>query len=973
MTQNSFTNTVEAGQARTVLHSPLTMPNATSFLWNSKMVAQVNCRGYMSAQFMQPEPSKYSHAPNLEAKTFIQPEQPYYADHPGRFFYIKNEDTGELFSAPYEPMRVELDSFCFSAGLSDIKWVISKWGLSITITLSLSQQWVVELWSVEVVNSTNEDKNISIYPCFSIGYMSWMNQSAEFNAKLSAIVASSVTPYQKVDDYFKNQQLKDLTFMIADQQPDSWCCNFLTFKGEGGIHNPSMLQQPSLDNLAAYYETPVGVQQFKKSLSPGQTHTIKLVFGPAKDEDEIQKIKTNLLIEKKGFELVKQQYHDYVMQSSGNLHITSPDQDFDHYVNYWLPRQVFYHGDVNRLSTDPQTRNFLQDAMGMIYIAPEVTRQRLLQALSQQKLSGAMPDGILLSPDAELKYINQVPHTDHCVWLAICLQAYLDETADTSILTEQVAFEASEPAIEQTASVKVHLDKAMQWLLSATDRRGLSYIEQGDWCDPMNMVGYKGQGVSAWLSLASAYAIQCWTRVCQTYLPSDLLKASQAQIAQFTLAAESLNKSVNQYCWDGDWFARGITDDGRVFGTKADHQGRIFLNPQSWAMLSNAANSQQQAAMIKQIFTQLATPYGVSMLAPSFTQMHEDIGRVTQKSPGVSENGSVYNHAAMFYCFALYTKGLGHLAFDVLKRMLPNQTNGKTQGQLPVFVPNYYRGAYYQYPDHAGRSSHLFNTGTVAWYLRCVVEGLCGLKGCENDLLIQPNLPEHWPSLKAKRMFRGASIELEVIKTDDLENSIVCVNGQPVSDNKISDVKAGQLYKVKVQLAAKVPITPKLTIVIGVSGTGKSVVAEQVASINQHVYIDADDFHDEQAKHKMASGRPLTDSDRAPWLARIQQFLTMLLDNRQSCVLAYSGLKANHRALFKKLGFDVQFVHLNVAPEVIAARLQQRQGHFFEPSLLASQIDAFEVPSATEGVITIDANKPLDDIVSQINQELSSD
>ena len=123
----------------------------------------------------------------------------------------------------------------------------------------------------------------------------------------------------------------------------------------------------------------------------------------------------------------------------------------------------------------------------------------------------------------------------------------------------------------------------------------------------------------------------------------------------------------------------------------------------------------------------------------------------------------------------------------------------------------------------------------------------------------------------------------------------------------------------------------------------------------------------------MASGSPLTDDDRLPWLQRIQQFLAMLLDNRQSCVLAYSCLKAEHRKMFTQLGFELNIVHLNVAQEIIAARLAQRENHFFDPALLSSQFAALEMPSASEGVISINADKPLDEIVKEINQELSND
>lgn len=115
------------------LTSPTAMPQSASFLWNKKMMIQVNCRGYAVAQFMQPEPAKYAYAPNLEAKTFMQPEQPYYAHHPGRFFYIKDEETGEIFSAPYEPVRSQLNNFSFNAGKSDISWHIAALGIEVEL------------------------------------------------------------------------------------------------------------------------------------------------------------------------------------------------------------------------------------------------------------------------------------------------------------------------------------------------------------------------------------------------------------------------------------------------------------------------------------------------------------------------------------------------------------------------------------------------------------------------------------------------------------------------------------------------------------------------------------------------------------------------------------------------------------------------------------------------------------------------
>jgi cellobionic acid phosphorylase len=449
---------------------------------------------------------------------------------------------------------------------------------------------------------------------------------------------------------------------------------------------------------------------------------------------------------------------------------------------------VFYHGDVNRLSTDPQTRNYLQDNMGMSFIKPEVMRAAFLHALSQQEASGAMPDGILLSEGAELKYINRIPHADHCVWLPVCLKAYLDETNDYDILRQVVAGANGEPPY----TVFERVGRAMEWLLAARDFRGLSFIAQGDWCDPMNMVGYKGRGVSGWLSVATAYALNLWADVC--------IQQEQAELERhFRAGAQTINDAVNKYLWDGDWFARGITDDNVVFGVSKDIEGRIYLNPQAWAILGGAANEAQRAKMLAQVERQLETPYGVSMFAPAYTSMRDDVGRVTQKHPGSAENGAVYNHAAAFYVFSLYSIAEKDRAFKALRQMIPgpSEQDYLQRGQLPVFIPNYYRGAYRQFPRTAGRSSQLFNTGTVSWMYRCVIEGLCGLKGDGRGLVINPQLPSEWDQIKVVREFRGATLFVTIQRADVPEVRVKQA-GQFLPEARVTDIVAGNAYHLEV-------------------------------------------------------------------------------------------------------------------------------------------------------------------------------
>ncbi|RZJ10775.1 MAG: NdvB protein [Rubrivivax sp.] len=767
------------GGTRCELASATALPQAGGFLWNRRMMIQVTCRGYATAQFMQPEPAKYAHAPNLEAKTFMQPEQAYYAHHPGRFFYVKDEETGELFSAPYEPVRAPVDVFRFTVGRHDLSWTVEHLGVRVEMTLSLPTDDVVELWELRVTDLSGRARRLSVVPYFPIGNMSWMNQSAEWRADLGGIVASCVTPYQKVADYFKNLHLKDKTVFLCERTPDAWEARQAAFEGEGGLHNPTALQAGLLAGGDARYETPAACVQYRLSLQANEAQTFRFLFGPAFDDAEVAQLRTTYLSEA-GFERTRREYADYIDGGRGCLRIQTPDEDFDRFVNHWLPRQVFYHGDVNRLSTDPQTRNYLQDNLGMAYIAPTVTRHALLHALGQQDSNGSMPDGILLFEGAELKYINQVPHTDHCVWLPVCLEGYLDETGDYALLDVDV----------NGLTVAERFDAAMAWLHQDRDARGLSFIAQGDWCDPMNMVGYKGRGVSGWLTVAAAYAMKLWAGISDS-------AGRNAEAARWRDAAGELNVAANRHLWDGDWFARGITDDDVVFGIKTDKEGRIYLNPQSWAMLSGAASAEQKARMLAAIEEQLETPHGVAMFNPPYSRMRDDVGRVTQKHPGSAENGAVYNHAASFYIHALYDAGEGDRAFRALRAMLPGPAEADIlqRGQLPVFIPNYYRGAHEQYPRTAGRSSQLFNTGTAAWAYRCVIEGLCGLRGTAQGLRVQPQLPDGWNELSATREFRGASFHLTVKRTGAAS---VKLDGIGLPDAVVRDVEAGREYRVEV-------------------------------------------------------------------------------------------------------------------------------------------------------------------------------
>lgn len=133
-----------------------------------------------------------------------------------------------------------------------------------------------------------------------------------------------------------------------------------------------------------------------------------------------------------------------------------------------------------------------------------------------------------------------------------------------------------------------------------------------------------------------------------------------------------------------------------------------------------------------------------------------------------------------------------------------------------------------------------------------------------------------------------------------------------------------------------------LIVVMGVSGSGKSSLAKALAEHYGYGYLDGDDFHDSVARSRMASGLPLTDDMRAPWVTSICQHLQTRAKQNQHSVLAFSGLRSMHRNQLRSAGLNTLFLFLCGERATIQDRLSKRTGHFMSPSLLNSQFDTLE-------------------------------
>ena len=163
---------------------------------------------------------------------------------------------------------------------------------------------------------------------------------------------------------------------------------------------------------------------------------------------------------------------------------------------------------------------------------------------------------------------------------------------------------------------------------------------------------------------------------------------------------------------------------------------------------------------------------------------------------------------------------------------------------------------------------------------------------------------------------------------------------------------------------------PCALIVMGVSGSGKSTVADALAKRLGWRYADGDTFHPASNVAKMSAGHPLTDEDRLPWLQAIADEIERVCKQGQHAVIACSALKRAYRDILLHGRDDLGFVFLKGTPELIAGRLAARKGHFMPPDLLASQFRTLEPPGASEHSITVSIEAPVADIVDDIIRQL---
>jgi cellobiose phosphorylase len=389
-------------------------------------------------------------------------------------------------------------------------------------------------------------------------------------------------------------------------------------------------------------------------------------------------------------------------------------------------------------------------------------------------------------PGSERPPREEEYRSDDCLWLFNAIPAYVKETGDLGFYAKLLPY-----ADRGEATVLGHLKRAIEFSLERSGAHGLPCGLSADWNDCIRL-GERGESV--FVAFQLRYALRVYLEICQ-------LLANEAEQPWARAHLDELDDKLRSEAWDGAWYLRAYRGDGFKFGSRESEEGKIFLNPQSWAVFSGHADQERAALAMQAVRERLASEHGLTICDPPYVNTDYNVMRAALFNPGMKENGAIFTHTQGWAVIAETMLGHGDLAWQYFRATLPGAWN--TRAEVREIEPYVYcQFTHSKSSPRYGASRVPWLSGSAAWSFHAATHYILGLRPEYDGLRIDPCIPSAWKSFSVTRNFRGRKVSIEVRNPNGVEKGVrtLVLNGEPLEGNLIPAGKLRDENQVLVEM-----------------------------------------------------------------------------------------------------------------------------------------------------------------------------
>lgn len=725
-------------------------------------------------------------------------------DQPGRYIYLRDDESGDFWSASWQPVAKDLNDYQVKCchGMGYTRMEASYADISSKAVYYVPQGKAYEVWALTVTNDSDRDRSLTL-----TGYAEFTNHSNyeqdQVNLQYSLFIGRTVFEGNRItqqihgnlDALAQGEDVDDKTvterfFGLAGAPVSSYCGDKTAFLGAyHGYGNPQGVAAGDLGNLESYNENSCGALSCKVKLAPGESKTILFATGmkPSAQAAAILAGYTDPAAQvQQEVDALKAEWYSRF----SHLQVETPDPAFNTMLNTWNAYNCFITFIWSRaasliycgLRNGYGYRDTVQDIQGIIHLEPEMACEKIRFMLSAQvDNGGGLPlvkfthnPGHEDTPD-DPSYVKETGHpayrADDALWLFPTVYKYVAESGNLAFLDEVIPF-----ANKDQGTVYEHLKRAVEFSLNHLGPHGLPAGLYADWNDCLRL---GANGESAFVAFQFYYAM----RILRQFAAH---RGADQDVRWLDEKLTEYQSRIQELCWDGDRFIRGFTEAGERIGEAAAPEANFWLNPQSWAVISGLADSHQADTIMEGVSQRLNTAYGAVLMDPPYHAHAFDGALAVIYNPGTKENAGIFSQSQGWLILAEALCGHGEQAFGYFTENAPAAQNDRAEIR---HLEPYCYGQFTEGPasKHFGRSQVHWLTGTASTVMVGCVEGILGLRPDLDGLRLAPAIPKEWDSFTMEKDFRGHRLHICVENPGHHESGCrsLTLNGQAMPDNYI--------------------------------------------------------------------------------------------------------------------------------------------------------------------------------------------